>query len=84
MLATRPHLVKGDAPAAYPGFPRHILVRDKQSFWPSGVWGDPTKASAEKGRQIEDVVVMALERLVAELERFDEQAGQGSVGRDEP
>jgi creatinine amidohydrolase len=76
MLATRPHLVKGEAPAAYPCFPRHILVRDKQSFWPSGVWGDPTKASAEKGWQIEDVVVMALERLVAELESFVEQAGR--------
>jgi creatinine amidohydrolase len=84
MLATRPQLVKGEAPAAYPCFPRHILVRDKQAFWPSGVWGDPTRASAAKGRQIEDVVVMALERLVADLERFDEQAGPGPDGRDEP
>jgi creatinine amidohydrolase len=84
MLATRPQLVKGAAPAAYPSFPRHILVRDKRRFWPSGVWGDPTRASAEKGRQIEDVVVTALERLVTELERFDETAGQGPPGYDAP
>jgi len=79
MLASRPHLVKGSAPEAYPCFPRHILVRDKQKFWPSGVWGDPTKASAEKGRQIEDIVVMALERLVTELERFVDNPGQGPI-----
>ncbi len=83
MLATRPHLVKGSAPAAYPCFPRHILVRDKLPFWPSGVWGDPTRASAEKGRQIEDVVVKALERLVTELEGFVENAGRRPVGLDE-
>ena len=76
MLATRPHLVRGTAPEAYPAFPRHILVRNKQAFWPSGVWGDPSKASAEKGRQIEDVVVAALDRLVTELERFEELPGR--------
>jgi creatinine amidohydrolase len=76
MLATRPHLVQGRVPAAFPRFPKHILVRDKRRFWPSGVWGDPDAASAEKGRQIEEVVVTALDRLVTELEKFDEQAGR--------
>ena len=75
MLATRPHLVKGGAVEAYPAFPKHILVRNKQAYWPSAVWGDPSKASAEKGRKIEEVVVNALERLVVELEEFVEPAG---------
>ena len=75
MLATRPHLVKQGAIEAYPAFPKHILVRNKQIFWPSAVWGDPSKASAEKGRAIEEIVVGALERLVIELEEFVEPAG---------
>lgn len=68
MLATRPHLVKGLSPAEEPAFPRFILVRDKQRFWPGGVHGDPAKAGAAKGERIEELVVAALGRLVDELE----------------
>lgn len=75
MLATRPHLVKEGAVEDSPTFPKHILVRNKLHCWPSGVWGDPSKASAEKGREIEEVVVSALEQLVVELEEFVEPAG---------
>ena len=75
MLATRPHLVKAGATAAWPCFPQHILVRNKRHFWPSAVWGDPTKASREKGVQIEAIVVKALDRLVTDLEAFVEPAG---------
>lgn len=71
ILATRPHLVKGTAVADFPQFPKHILVRDKTVYWETGVWGDPGKASAEKGGRIEKLVVDALERLVVELEAFD-------------
>lgn len=73
MLATRPHLVKDGGQEEYPEFPRHILVRDKSRYWPGGVWGDPGKASAEKGVQIENLVVDALDRLVSELEEFSER-----------
>ncbi len=72
MLASRPHLVKEGAQEDYPQFPKHILVRNKQRYWPSAVWGDPGKASAEKGRQIEAIVIEALGRLVVELEAFAE------------
>lgn len=70
MLATRSDLVKGLSRAEFPNFPRHILVRNKSSYWPGGVWGDPGKASAEKGRKIEQLVVEALDRLVTALESF--------------
>lgn len=72
MLATRSHLVKEGASEDYPSFPKHILVRNKMHFWPSAVWGDPTKGSAEKGLRIEELVVKALDRLVTELEDFVE------------
>lgn len=72
MLATRPHLVKKGAREDYPRFPKHILMRNKQHYWPSAIWGDPTKANAEKGAEIELAVINALDRLVTELENFAE------------
>jgi creatinine amidohydrolase len=68
IMHSHPHLVKGTAPAEYPTFPTGILVRDKQSFWPGGVWGDPGKATAEKGRILESLVADKVVELVKALE----------------
>ncbi len=68
ILHMHPDLVKGSALEEYPDFPNGILVRDKRRYWPGGVWGDPTKATAQKGAHIEEAVVDALERVVEELE----------------
>lgn len=67
-----PELVKGTGKREYPDFPRGILVRNKRKFWPHGVWGDPTKASAEKGRRINDLVVRKLVEFIGILENFTE------------
>ena len=76
IMHSHPHLVKGSAPAEYPDFPKGILVRDKRRYWPGGVWGDPTKATAQKGARIEELVVDALEGVVEALE--------GMQGRERP
>ena len=68
IMHSHPHLVKGMGKPEYPSFPTGILVRDKRSFWPGGVWGDPTKASAEKGRLIESLVADKVVELVKALE----------------
>lgn len=68
MLHSHPQLVKGEGRKEYPDFPKGILVRDKRSCWPGGVWGDPTKATAEKGALIEKAVVDALVQVVDALE----------------
>lgn len=70
ILHSHPHLVKGSAPREFPAFPPGILVRDKRRYWPGGVWGDPGKATAEKGAQLEKMVVSALLNLVSNLERM--------------
>lgn len=72
ILYSHPQLVKGIAPREFPTFPSGILVRNKQKYWPGGVWGDPTKATAEKGAQIEKLVVAALSDLVDKLEGWEE------------
>lgn len=72
ILHSHPHLVKGRAPREFPEFPTGILVRNKKKYWPGGVWGDPGKASAEKGAALELLVVDALDRLVDQLEQFED------------
>jgi len=69
---SHPHLVKGAAEREYPTFPVGILVRNKRKFWPGGVWGDPSLASADKGRRLEELVVEALDRFVTRLEQWQE------------
>jgi len=68
IMHSHPHLVKGSAPCEFPSFPPGILVRDKRRFWPGGVWGDPGKASAEKGARLEEIVVRKLVDLVRLIE----------------
>jgi creatinine amidohydrolase len=68
ILHSHPGLVKGSAPREFPSFPPGILVRDKRRYWPGGVWGDPGKATAEKGARLEELVVEKLIDLVRCLE----------------
>jgi creatinine amidohydrolase len=71
-LALWPQMVKGTAAEAYPDFPANILVRDKLARWPSGIWGDPSLASAEKGHKLlaaeADALVKIMERLRRECQ----------------
>lgn len=69
ILYRYPHLVKGTSPAEKPVFPLGILVRDKRSYWPGGVWGDPAKATADKGRQLEDLLARKLADLVIRMQK---------------
>lgn len=70
ILHSHPHLVKGSALREFPAFPEGILVRDKRRYWPGGVWGDPGKASAEKGALLEELVVKKLIELVQTMENI--------------
>ena len=72
ILHSHPDLVKGSSPEEYPSFPMGILVRNKRAFWPGGVWGNPAKATAEKGRRLEELVVAKVVALVKALEEFEE------------
>lgn len=72
ILHSHPHLVKGSSLEEYPTFPIGLLVRNKRKYWPNGVWGDPGKASAEKGKQIEMLVVAKIVELVKDLESLED------------
>ena len=72
VLHTHPHLVKGNGEREFPNFPQGILVRNKRKYWQNGIWGDPAKASAEKGKLIEEIVVRKVVELIQSLETFEE------------
>jgi creatinine amidohydrolase len=68
ILHSHPLLVKGRGVREFPDFPLGILVREKRKYWPNGVCGDPAKASAEKGRLLEERVVKNIVEIIQKLE----------------
>jgi creatinine amidohydrolase len=70
ILHSHPDLVKGEGEREFSSFPMAILVRNKRKYWPNGVCGDPTKASAEKGARLEELVVQKIVELVQKMEIF--------------
>ena len=70
VLAIRPELVQGTAPAEWPAFPKYILTRQKRRYWPGGVWGDPGPATAAQGLKILEAEVQELLRVMQQLENF--------------
>ncbi len=72
ILHSHPELVKEKGEREFPGFPTDILVRNKRKYWPKGVWGDPTKASAEKGARLEELVVQKIVELAQKMELFQD------------
>jgi creatinine amidohydrolase len=77
LLFLRPELVKGTAPAEWPGFPQARLVRDKRRHWSGGVWGDPSRASADKGRRLTELAAERVAALIRELEDYEESPAAG-------
>ncbi|HID96840.1 MAG TPA: creatininase family protein [Thermodesulfobacteriaceae bacterium] len=70
MQHLRASWVNGTSPAEYPSFSSPILARNKKKFWPGGVWGDPSKASSQKGEVILKREAELLVELVRKLEKF--------------
>ncbi|MDQ7788228.1 MAG: creatininase family protein [Thermodesulfovibrionales bacterium] len=69
MLFLAPGLVKGRSPEEYPKIPKPFTVRDKVKHWPGGVWGNPTKASVEKGEKAVALIVDKIAGIIGEAER---------------
>ena len=50
-----------------PKLPRFEVVPDPERYFPSGVMGDPTIATADKGQRINEYVIEQIVKLVEEL-----------------
>jgi creatinine amidohydrolase len=69
VMSIRPDLIKGKGKRSFPKLPRFEIVSDPERYFPSGVMGDPTVASAEKGQRINEYVIEQIVKLVEELKR---------------
>jgi creatinine amidohydrolase len=67
VMAIAPKLVKGKGKEFHPKFPKYMVMRDAEKHFPGGVHGDPTKASAAKGREWNRYIAEELAKLVKEM-----------------
>jgi len=68
MLFLSGKLVRGRAPEEYPHIPKPFVVKNKLRYWKGGVWGDPGKASVNKG---EKAVKMIANKIVEVLDMME-------------
>ncbi len=66
------HLVKGGAKEEYPKLPKPIVVRNKPRYWRGAVWGNPEKATKEKGQKVYRVMVSSVEEFIKRFQAFTE------------
>jgi len=70
MLHLSPQLVKGRSPEEFPNIPRPFIVKDKMRYWPGGVWGNPNKASEEKGATAINLIVDKIVEIIEKIEKL--------------
>ena len=71
ILAIRPDLVKGKGVPTELVLPPYRIVANPQDHFPSGIWGDPTPATAEKGKMVNDRIVNELSQLIVDMVQED-------------
>lgn len=69
VLHLAPGLVKGRSPEEYPELPKPVIARDKTRYWKNAVWGDPGKATEDKGRRFFEAMAAKVVELVKRLEK---------------
>ena len=65
----KPELVKGKGYEDYPKFPKFWVTSDKKKYWPSGIWGNPLKATPEKGKILAKRLIDILKAELKKLEK---------------
>jgi len=67
VMNIRPDLIKAKGKKSFPRFPRFEIAANPEHYFPSGVIGDPTIASAKKGKMINEYIIKEVTKLVKEL-----------------
>jgi creatinine amidohydrolase len=70
VLYLSPQYVKGRAKEEYPQIPRPFSVKNKVKYWPGGVWGNPGKASPEKGKKALKLIADKIVEVLDGMERL--------------
>lgn len=69
ILAIREELVKGKGVPGNTRPPKFMVLRDPETHFPTGVMGDPSNASKEKGKEINDFIIGELVKLIEEMRK---------------
>ena len=69
VLALAPELVKGRSKEEYPKMPKPFVVRNKLRYWRGGVWGNPGKASREKGEKAIRLIINKVVEVIEMIEK---------------
>lgn len=69
MLYLSPDLVKGRSREEYPKIPKPLTVKDKVKYWPGGVWGNPKKATKEKGKKAIELITDKITEILDKIEK---------------
>jgi len=70
MLLHREDLVKGLPEGQFPTRPKHLILKDMRPLMGSGIIGNPTKASKEKGEAFFQAAVEGVIEAIEELEDY--------------
>ncbi len=70
MLLHREELVKGLPEGQFPERPKHLILKDMRPLMGSGIIGDPTKATREKGEAFFQAAVEGVIEAIEELESY--------------
>jgi creatinine amidohydrolase len=67
IMAIRENLVKGKGKASKTRPPKFMVLKDPEKYFPTGVMGDPSNASKEKGKEINDYIINELIKLIKDM-----------------
>lgn len=67
VMAIRPDLIKGKGTKNFPEMNRFEIIPNPEKYFPSGVMGDPTIASYEIGKKINEHIISEIVKLVINL-----------------
>jgi creatinine amidohydrolase len=67
IMALRPDLIKEKGKKSFPELPRFEIIAHPENYFPTGVIGDPTIASAKKGQMINKYIIKEMTKLIEEL-----------------
>jgi creatinine amidohydrolase len=67
MMAIKPELIKARGEASVWQMPRFEVVAHPERYFSSGVNGDPTAATREKGQKINEYIVAQVAKLIEDL-----------------
>lgn len=64
VMSIKPELIKAKGASSFPQMPRFEVVAHPELCFPSGVNGDPTTATPDKGQRINEHIIEQVEKLV--------------------